>query len=105
MQYAHITSQVQAYSKTELGHLILFLRCNTSQCHMFHLLHGFIRRIASFIPDFQWDRQKLSVPALHLGGGRVPSPRLIREVLRDLLDVQVVIDAPVAKKQHKQGVS
>jgi hypothetical protein len=42
--------------------------------------------------------------SLHLGGGLVPSPRLIRDVLRDLLDVQVVINAPVMKNK-RPGVS
>jgi hypothetical protein len=70
-------------------------------CSIIHLLRGFVR-MASIIPKIQWGKKKLlQWQLLHLRGGRVPSPRLIGEVLRDLLDVDVVIDAPVVNKKSK----
>ena len=53
---------------------------------------------------FQRNRWKFSCASLQLGGGLVPSPRLIRGVLRDLLDGQVVINTPVVKKKIQVSV-
>jgi hypothetical protein len=70
---------------------------------MFH--YPFVTRVRSYGIDYSKDPmgqiKVAPVTASHLRGGRVPSPRLIGEVLRDLLDVDVVIDAPVVNKKSK----
>ena len=51
-----------------------------------------------FIYSNETDKFSTFRASLQLGGGLVPSPRLIRDVLRDLLDAQVVINAPTVKQ-------